>query len=280
MFRWYGILGLFMVLFAQVNFLLRIEPFAQWYFPIIWFGYIFLIDSFVFKLRKESLISTRTKRFIFLLVLSAIVWWMFEYVGYVIQNWYYTGIEGFGSHFWVLVFGTISFSTVIPAVFETYDLIRTVHLFDHFKLKKRHKITKRFLFVMMGLGILFLLLPLIWPTYFYPLVWLAFFLILDPFNYLHNQPSIISHLKDRKLAIPVSLFIAGTVCGFLWEFWNFWAIPQWHYTIPFVDFLRIFEMPLLGYLGYGPFAWELYAMFYFVTSLRRVEVNHKHIFKI
>jgi len=269
MFRAYGIIGLLMLAFAQINFILRIEPFAQWYFPIIWFGYIFFIDALVYKLRGHSLIYNRPKTFIFLLILSAVVWWMFEAIGFVLSNWYYTGLEGFGGRTAAFIFATVSFSTVIPAVFETYYLLRTIHLFDHVELKKKHRITKRFLHTMTILGLIFLLLPLIAPLYFYPLIWLAFFFLIDPFNYIHKQPSIIKHLKDRKLVIPVSLFAAGIICGFLWEFWNFHAIPQWHYNIPFVDFFRIFEMPILGYLGYGPFAWELYAMYYFIVGLKR-----------
>jgi hypothetical protein len=61
--------------------------------------------------------------------------------------------------------------------------------------------------------------------------------------------------------------LAGIIIGFFWEFWNFWAIPKWIYHIPFVGFYKIFEMPVLGFLGYFPFAFELYAMYFFVRSL-------------
>jgi hypothetical protein len=39
--------------------------------------------------------------------------------------------------------------------------------------------------------------------------------------------------------------------------------------VPFVGFWHVFEMPLLGYLGYGPFAWEMFALFWFAASLVR-----------
>ena len=32
------------------------------------------------------------------------------------------------------------------------------------------------------------------------------------------------------------------------------------YHTPGVEFLYVFEMPLLGYLGYVPFAWELFSL--------------------
>jgi hypothetical protein len=32
--------------------------------------------------------------------------------------------------------------------------------------------------------------------------------------------------------------------------WNFYSYPKWYYTIPYVEFWKVFEMPLLGYGGY------------------------------
>jgi hypothetical protein len=120
---------------------------------------------------------------------------------------------------------------------------------------------------MMIAGVVCFIAPLILPRYTFPLVWLGFFLLLDPINYLHKQPSIIQHIKDRNLTIPLSLLLAGIILGFLWEFWNYWAIPKWTYDIPFLGFFKIFEMPLLGYVGYFPFSFELYSMYWFVRSL-------------
>ena len=67
----------------------------------------------------------------------------------------------------------------------------------------------------------------------------------------------------------VALALAALVCGFFWEMWNFYAMPKWYYTVPFFGFAKIFEMPLLGYAGYLPFAWELYALYHFVWGVLR-----------
>ncbi len=279
MFRKYGYLGIALLLAGQLSIALRLPVLAQWYFPIVWFGYILTMDAVVFKLRGHSLIINKPLIFLALVGMSSLVWWTFEFIGYILGNWHYTGLEGFGSRFWVLVFGTVSFSTVIPAVFETSMVVRSFHLFDKLKLRARYNMSKAFLYGMVLIGLASFFLTIGWPKYFFPLVWLTFFLILDPVNYLNKQPSIISHLKDRELAIPVSIFVGATICGFFWEFWNFWAIPKWYYTIPFVDFWRVFEMPALGYLGYGPFGWELYAMYNFVISLHRHRPDD-HIFRL
>ena len=40
----------------------------------------------------------------------------------------------------------------------------------------------------------------------------------------------------------------------VWELLNFWARCKWIYTVPFFDRLKLFEMPLLGFLGFPPLA--------------------------
>ena len=62
------------------------------------------------------------------------------------------------------------------------------------------------------------------------------------------------------------------VCAFFWELWNVYSYPKWVYEIPGVGFAHLFEMPLLGYLGYLPFSLELFAavqLVYGLTGSRR-----------
>ena len=277
MFKKYGVVGLILIALVELNFFFKIQPFASWYFPIVWTGYILVVDALVYRIRGSSLISNRFRQFLGMVFLSMLFWWIFEFANISVKNWDYLGTELIGislgteligiSQALRSLYGSIAFATVLPALFETVELVRSVHLFDRKKLKKKYRISKALLHTMIGLGVLCILLPIVIPRYTFPLVWLSFFLLLDPINYMHNQPSIIGHLKDRRLAIPFSLLLAGIIMGFLWEFWNYWALTKWVYEIPFLGFFKIFEMPILGYLGYFPFAFELYAMYWFARSL-------------
>jgi hypothetical protein len=264
MFKKYGFVGILMIIFVQVNFFLQIEPFYSWYFPIVWYGYILVIDAMVYKLRGNSLINNRFSQFLGMIIISMLFWWVFEFINLRVANWRYIGLENI---VYRNLFGCISFSTVLPALFETVELIRSLHFFENKKLHIKYKISKRFLHTLIGLGIVCFVLPLFLPKYTFPLIWFSFFFLLDPINYLHKQPSIIGHLKKGNLAIPFSLLLAGIVLGFLWEFWNYQAKVKWIYEIPFISFFKIFEMPILGYLGYFPFSFELYAMYWWVRSL-------------
>ncbi|MDZ7766464.1 MAG: hypothetical protein U5K00_18910 [Melioribacteraceae bacterium] len=57
------------------------------------------------------------------------------------------------------------------------------------------------------------------------------------------------------------------ICGFFWEMWNYYSYPKWIYDVPGVNFLHVFEMPVLGYLGYIPFSLELYSIYNLVLRL-------------
>jgi hypothetical protein len=49
--------------------------------------------------------------------------------------------------------------------------------------------------------------------------------------------------------------------------WNYFSYPKWIYHVPWGNWLHIFEMPLLGYGGYLPFALELYALYHWISGL-------------
>jgi hypothetical protein len=60
---------------------------------------------------------------------------------------------------------------------------------------------------------------------------------------------------------------AGLICGLWWEAWNYFAITKWVYTLPVLNFWKVFEMPLLGFLGFPPFALECAVMYNFLKAL-------------
>lgn len=260
-----------MILFTEINFILKIEPFATWYFPIVWFGYILIVDALICKLKKGSLISKHPKKFLFLLFVSAVFWWIFELVNLRIQNWIYIDKTGATllPKYWAM--STISFATVLPAVFETFDLLSIIKTMNHQNLHKNYNVSRTPLYLMIFAGVLCFALVFIFPKGAFFLIWIAFLLILDPINYLHKVPSIIEHWKEGRWKFVFFLALAGLACGFLWEFWNYYAIIKWNYTwqyyTPFANFGYVFEMPILGYIGYLPFALSLYAMYHFIKTL-------------
>jgi hypothetical protein len=86
-------------------------------------------------------------------------------------------------------------------------------------------------------------------------------------NALRGWPSITGDLARGDWRRLWSLLASGLVCGVLWEFWNYWALSKWTYTVPYFGNFKIFEMPVLGFLGFPPFAVECWAIYIFCRSL-------------
>ena len=84
---------------------------------------------------------------------------------------------------------------------------------------------------------------------------------------MRGSESIAGDLARGDFRRLLSLLAGGFICGFLWEFWNYWALSKWTYTVPYFGNIRIFEMPVLGYLGFPPFAVECWVIYIFVRSL-------------
>jgi hypothetical protein len=234
------------------------------FFPL-WFGYILSVDGIVYKRKGESLLSKNWKKFIGLFFISIPVWWLFEGLNLRTQNWFYLGREHF-SDLEYFLYASLCFSTVIPAVFGSAELVSSFRWLKKIKGGPRISSSTNSVRIIIFIGIFTLILLLIWPGYFYVFLWLSVFLILDSVNHLRGKRSLVSFTDIRDWRPLISLALGCLLCGFFWEMWNYLAYPKWVYRTPGVEFLYIFEMPLLGYLGYIPFSFELFAFYHMLED--------------
>jgi hypothetical protein len=106
-----------------------------------------------------------------------------------------------------------------------------------------------------------LVLPLAWPRAFFPLVWGGVVLIVDP--WVRNRVPSRSLLGDLERGRPgriLRLLAGGLGIGLVWELLNIGARGKWIYTVPGFEGFKLFEMPLLGFLGFPFFALEAFAV--------------------
>ena len=85
-----------------------------------------------------------------------------------------------------------------------------------------------------------------------------------------QAPSLIGDWRAGRYGRTAALLAGGLTCGFLWEFWNYWAVAKWTYNLPFLAGLepyKLFEMPLPGFSGFPPFALECWAVFQTIVLL-------------
>jgi hypothetical protein len=261
----HGIIGTVVLVTALVMMLNHIEPFLSWFYALAWWSYILVIDSLVYRLKGDSLIMSRTREFFLMVVWSFTIWLFFEMVNLVMRNWYYINAPNSGL---VRFFGYgISYGTVLPGIFETTELLETLGLFKK-PPAPTFTMSRRWFVGFLITGSLFLILPLIAPRYTFPLIWGSFIFLLEPINYRMGGKSLLGEWENGSLRKFYLLLFSGLICGFLWELWNFWARTKWVYTVPFFDELKLFEMPLLGFLGFPPFAVECYVIYNFISLFR------------
>src|SRR6266850_507579 len=248
---------------------------GHWFTPIVWTGYILFVDALVYKFKGRSLLMNDQLEFLVVAVVSIASWWLFEFYNaprFWNSNlelwWHYHNLEP--NLFLRRAGYDWAFATISPAMFETAELF-TVTIFKTRQASPSGpaiRFPKAVLIVLVVVGGGGAIVPLLFPSeWFAPVIWLSFILLLDPINAWRGWPSITGDLARGDWRRLWSLLAGGLVCGVLWEFWNYWALTKWTYTVPFFGNVKIFEMPVLGFLGFPPFAVECWVMYIFLRSL-------------
>ena len=272
----YSWVGLIIMVAAQYALWEKVSWVSTWLTPIMWSGYILLIDGLVHYRRGTSWLTTRKREFPLLLLLSIGIWLVFEAYNLHLQNWLYGGVPA--SPWLRNLAYAWSFATILPGVFVTSELIYSFLPTNSIKIRKI-TIPDGSWFLA---GAALVLVPLAAPQqiarYLFGAVWVGFILLVDPINARSGAPSIKQRWTQGDRGIVVSLLLGGLLCGLFWEAWNYQAYlnsgGHWIYTVP--EALRIFglhygQMPVLGMLGFPPFAIELYVMYHFLRSALGIE---------
>src|SRR5579872_1078940 len=257
----HGWLGLFALVSAEFLMFHGIEPAATYISPVAWTAYILIADAAIFAITGHSRLREEPRGLLKMAALSIPLWLIFEAYNLRLANWAYVGlpdgrIERWFGYGW-------SFATITPAIFMTAALIES---FGWFRKESRPlKISRATETSFMILGAAMLIAPLVVPkpiaAYLFGLVWLGFLFLLEPINYRMDLPSFEGDLAQGSRGRIYSFLAAGWVCGWLWEFWNYWARTGWVYTFPIGQQWKIFQMPAPGYLAFPVYALECFALY-------------------
>ena len=95
-------------------------------------------------------------------------------------------------------------------------------------------------------------------------------LIADPIVYRKaKSESLIADIEGGRWDRIARIMLGGLAIGFWWEMLNFWARGKWVYTVPFLEEIKLFEMPPFGFVGFPVFAlsaWSLYQALHLVAG--------------
>jgi hypothetical protein len=228
------------------------------FFPL-WLGYCLVVDGWTVGRTGTSTLARSPRMWALRFVASAPAWWLFELINRRLGNWEYVG-RGEFSDLEYFALCTVSFSTVMPAVFGTAELARSFRWIERFARGPRIDPSPRAYRAFFALGLAMLASMLVWPRWFYPFCWTSLVFLLEPLCHGLGRRSLTTELRRGDWRPWMSLWVGALICGFFWELWNVRSDPKWIYHVAGVEFVKVFEMPLLGYLGYLPFGLELYLL--------------------
>jgi len=275
---WAGTLAL---LFARIS-----EP--KWLLhwsdlPIFW-GFTFLLDGIVYKRKGgESIIATVPREIVGIAVASVAGWMIFEYLNFFVdENWYYP--RGFivpDNEF--LIYAIIGSSGLLPMAFEWYSLLRTFkgmkNRWDNGPKINFPSWLKNILLVLAFGG---MFASGLFPNGLFFSLWVSPLVILTILLEKFGVWTPFTPIKNGNWT-PILLFaLTYLFQGVTMEGWNYfsaahgadgiftYAPAYWVYSIPYVDTPKLFEMPILGYLGYLPFGvycWVWWIMFAYLLAI-------------
>ncbi len=245
--------------------------------PLCWVGYLLVMDGLLALLHRrrpavhaDSPVRSRSRRFAVAFITSVLVWLFFDWVNFhYIHAWDYLGLPASRAHEYIAKF--IAFGAISPAMFLAAELFQTLGVR---KITGRPiPISRSWQVAVFALGIPMLIFPFVIRQPIGCLtLWLAVIFVLDPINHFFGTPSLIDDWGHGRFARTISLMAGGLTCGFLWEFWNYWAVAKWVYDLPFLgpfEAYRLFEMPLPGFAGFPPFALECSVAFQTILLVLR-----------
>lgn len=107
-------------------------------------------------------------------------------------------------------------------------------------------------------GVLCTFLPLVVPTYAFWMTWGTLGPIPELIAYRIGSPSILRDLEQGRPDKLLALIIGGSWAGLAWEGLNAAARCKWIYTVPGLEELKLFEIPVLGFVGFPALALNAY----------------------
>ena len=232
---------------------------------IFWLGYLALLDGLLERVRSVrgpggSPVRRHPGRFALCCASSIAIWLTFEWLNDAsLDAWRYHGLPTDRFHLWTMY--ALAFATICPALFLTAALLLRIDALaalDGPRVRIAPAVQ-----LAIGAGCVLALALIEGPLGAIPAFAFWAFL-LDPLNRRLGGPSIFAEWEEGRWGRTAALCAAGLVCGLLWEGWNYLAVAKWTYHLPFLgplEAVRLFEMPLPGYLGYPPFAIECWVMF-------------------
>lgn len=236
------------------------------FIPTFW-GYSMILDGIVYKRTNgNSFFSNSIRLLIPMATSSTLCWAIFAYMNFFVDaNWYYP-IGNYISQPAFYLYAFAGGMTLTPLVIINYQLLKTFpKLTQRFSYGPKIILPKNIRIAVL-IGTLALMYAVThFPFLLFPMLWLGPAIILGLVLDFIGLWTPFKPIAEKGNWSPLALVaLAGLFQGFLWEGTNYFSASHhpfaadvpgyWIYSLPYVNVLHIFEMPLLGFFGYMPYA--------------------------
>jgi hypothetical protein len=273
-------IGAPVLLLGQALTLFHFRPLSDYWYGLVWTGFVLLADAVLAARHGGSLVLDRPRELLAMALVSAGLWWLFEGANLIVLgSWSYSPSPDVPA--WVQrLRSTYFFATLLPATFFASALAlsaaggsRRPRPGDDAPPGAR--VRRRVLTAGALLATASAIAVAAWTrSLALPCLLVALGLVLDTVNMWRRRPSLLAWLATGQHGLVVGIAVGNILAGVVGEAWNFPADPRWSYEASYAGSLRLFAMPLPGYLGYAALAFDLFAAYHLVRprSLDTVQI--------
>jgi hypothetical protein len=268
--RWLAAVGVPLVLLGQTLTLVHLRPLSDYWYGVVWTGFVCVADAVLTQRHGQSLIVARPRELVTMALASAVLWWGCELVnGVLLGNWAYTPSPDVP--LWAQrVRSTYFFATLLPATFFASALGLSV-------ARPRRapplaassgsppvSLVRWVSAVTLPCAAAASAIAVLRRDLSLPCLLIAAGLFLDTVNLWRRRPSLGALVATGQWRLVTAIGLGNIAAGIVGEAWNFPADPRWAYETSYAGTVRLFAMPLPGYLGYAALAFDLFAAYHFV----------------
>lgn len=235
--------------------------------PLFW-GFTLMLDGWVFKRNGGvSMVSKIPQELIGIGVASISGWMIFEFLNFFVDdNWYYPWGNIIDRELFLLYACIIS-SGLLPLCFEWYCVFQTFPKLN-FRFSDGLKIvlSEKAKFIFLIAACLGIFASGLFPMQLFFALWLSPPVILAVVLDKIGVWTPLKPIGQGNWSPALLSALTYLVTGFCLEGQNYLSAihdgqniiytgdpAYWQYSLPYVNVLRVFEMPFLGFYGYLPF---------------------------
>ncbi|HVT79748.1 MAG TPA: hypothetical protein VHM90_03750 [Phycisphaerae bacterium] len=241
--------------------------------PLAWCAYLVFLVGYLAWRDGRSWLWRHCNRFAMCWLWSVPAWCYFDWMNFYFMRDPATGLRAWEYHnlpprFEDRLAGyLVAFGAIAPGMFLTAEVLQRLGLNRISARREKEgpgKMDRLLPRIVLGLGMVLAPIPVLFGTPLSNLaIWVGTWALLDPINFWLGRPSIVRDWLAGRFGRTLALGAGGLACGFLWEFWNFWAGGKWTYHLAFLGSwqqTRYFEMPVPGLIGFVAFGIETWTM--------------------